>query len=171
MPTAGQRPTERADSADWIGLMREPLRIAAAYEHCVDAACGAVVLFSGTVRDHAGDRTDVSHIDYEAYEEQVEPKLAQIAQHMRTRWNSLGQVVLLHRVGPVALGESSVVVAASSPHRADAFAAARFGIDTIKATLPIWKCEHHAAGTDWGLAATDVESVTKHVTAAATRAS
>lgn len=148
------------DDTDWLGVLHEPLPVAAVYEHCVDEACGAVVLFSGTVRDHAGDRRAVSRIDYEAYEEQVQPKLAQIAQQMRARWYSLGKVAMLHRVGTVALGESSVVVAVSAPHREAAFAAAKFGIDTLKAAVPIWKCEHHAGGSDWGLAATDVQPVT-----------
>ncbi len=159
MASAGRRPVERTGDTDWLGLLHTPLPIAAAYEHCVDEACGAVVLFSGTVRDHAGERTGVTLIDYEAYEEQVEPKLAEIAAQMRARWRSLGKLVLLHRVGPVALGESSVVVAASAPHRKDAFAAARFGIDTLKAAVPIWKREHHDGGTDWGLAAADIEPV------------
>ena len=78
---------------------------------------------------------------YEAYEEEVEPRLAAIAAEARTRWPDVGRLVLLHRTGDLGVGESSVVVVASSPHRDTAFEAARFCIDTLKATVPIWKRE------------------------------
>jgi molybdopterin synthase catalytic subunit len=91
-------------------------------------------------------RDGVDRLEYEAYEEQVVPRLAAIAAQMRVRWPDLGRVALLHRVGVVPIGESSVVVAVSSPHRSAAFEAARFGIDTLKATAPIWKRERWADG-------------------------
>jgi molybdopterin synthase catalytic subunit len=143
-----------------VGLTADPLPVGQAADWAVRPDCGAVVLFSGTVRDHAGDRTNVSRLEYEAYEEQVEPRLAAIADEARVRWPDLGRLVLLHRMGPLDVGESSVVVVASSPHRPEAFAAARFCIDSLKATVPIWKREVWEGGDEWGLDAHDVTDVT-----------
>ena len=78
---------------------------------------------------------------------------------MREQWPTLGRVALLHRVGLVPVGASSVVVVASSPHRPEAFAAARFGIDTLKASVPIWKRERWSDGESWGLEAQHILSV------------
>ena len=88
-------------------------------------------------------------LTYEAYEEEVEPRLAAIAADARARWPDVVRLVLLHRIGDLAVGESSVVVVASSPHRDTAFEAARSCIDTLKATVPIWKREAWAGGEDW----------------------
>jgi len=144
---------------EWLALTPADLPIGAAYEWVGLPGCGAIVLFSGTVRDHADDRPDVSSLVYEAYEAQVVPKLAEVAAELRRRWPTTGRIVLWHRVGELAVGESSVVVAVSAPHRDEAFAAARFGIDSIKASVPIWKLERWAGGEDWGLAATDITAV------------
>ena len=130
----------------------------AAYDWCVRGDCGAVVLFSGTVRDHAVDeggtvRRGVGHLTYEAYETQVVPRLAAIADEVRVRGPATGRIVLWHRVGRIELGESSVIVVISSPHRPEAFAAGRYAIDAIKATAPIWKHEEWDDGADWGTGA------------------
>ncbi len=143
----------------WVELTHDELPIAAVYEWALDPAAGAVVLFSGTVRDHAEHRTGVTQLVYEAYESEVAPRFADIAAELRRRWPSVRKVALLHRVGMLSLKESSVVVAASAPHRDAAFEAARFGIDTLKATVPIWKQEHHDAGTDWGLQSQPIAQV------------
>jgi molybdopterin synthase catalytic subunit len=74
----------------------------------------------------------------------------------RDRWSDLERVALLHRVGDLRLSEASVLVVVSAPHRSAAFEAARFCIDTLKETVPIWKQEHHSGGADWGLGATSV---------------
>jgi molybdopterin synthase catalytic subunit len=139
----------RADGDDWVALTREPLPVHAALDWVVRPECGAVVLFSGTVRDHSEGRPGVTSLEYEAYEEQVEPRFAAITAEARRRWPALGRLVLLHRIGPMAVGEASVVVVASAPHREEAFAAARWAIDTLKATVPIWKRETWAGGEDW----------------------
>jgi len=91
----------------------------------------------------------VHRLSYEAYEEEVEPRMAAIAADARTRWPDLVRLVLMHRVGDLGVGESSVVVVASSPHRDAAFEAARYCIDTLKATVPIWKREAWDGGDDW----------------------
>ena len=144
------------DGDDWLALTAAELPIGDAYQWVVRPDCGAVVLFSGTVRDHADGRPDVQHLTYEAYDEQVVPRLRSIASETRVRWPSVGRLVLLHRTGRLDLGESSVVVVASAPHRPEAFAAARFAIDALKATAPIWKHEVWAGGADWGTDAHDL---------------
>lgn len=119
----------------------------------IQPRCGGLVLFNGTARDHAAGRPDVSLLEYEAYEEQVEPRLLALAEDLRRRWPDIGRVALIHRIGPLQIGESAVVVAVSSPHRGTAFEAASFGIDTLKSTVPIWKRETWAGGESWGLEA------------------
>jgi molybdopterin synthase catalytic subunit len=148
-----------ADGDDWLGLTDAELPIGAMYAWCVRPDCGAVVLFSGTVRDHAEGRTDVERLEYEAYDEMVVPKLAEIAAETRARWADVGRIVLVHRIGSLGLGESSVVVAASAPHRPEAFAAARFAIDALKVSVPVWKREVWAGGSDWGADASELVEV------------
>lgn len=147
-----------ATSDTWVALSDAPLPVGAAADWAVRPDCGALVLFSGTVRDHAEHRTGVTKLTYEAYAEQVEPRLLAIAEEARTRW-PVGRLALLHRTGELLVGESSVVVVASSAHRGEAFDAARYCIDTLKATVPIWKRETWDGGEDWGLCAHDVVEV------------
>jgi molybdopterin synthase catalytic subunit len=147
------------DTDDWVGLTEQSLGVQDAADWVGRPACGAVVVFSGLVRDHAEGTVDVTHIDYEAWAEQVEPRLGEVAAEARRRWPMLGRIVLWHREGTVRLGESSVVVAVSAPHRAEAFAAAEFCIDTVKATVPIWKKEHWAGGAEWARASQHITEV------------
>ncbi len=140
-----------SDSNDWLGLCSNDLPVAEAGEWIVMPGCGATVVFTGTARDHAGDRTGVSLLEYEAYEEQVIPRLEALAAAMRDKWSDLGRIVMIHRVGPVPITKAAVVVAASSPHRSAAFEAARYGIDTLKSTVPVWKKEQWEGGSSWGL--------------------
>jgi molybdopterin synthase catalytic subunit len=141
---------------EWLGLTDATLPIGAMYDWCVRPHCGAVVLFSGTARDHAEGRTGVEQLEYEAYDEMVVPKLNEIVAETRARWPEVGRIVLVHRVGVVGVGESSVVVAVSSPHRPEAFAAARFAIDALKVSVPVWKREVWAGGSDWGTNAAEL---------------
>ena len=121
--------------------------------------CGAQVVFSGTVRDHAEGRSGVSRIEYEAYTEQVEARLADITREARHRWPMIGRIALLHRVGELTVGETSVLVVVSAPHRAEAFEAARWSIDVLKETVPIWKRETWQGGSDWGTGAHDLVEI------------
>ena len=146
-------------SDDWVGLSAEPLPVGRAVAWAERPDCGAVVLFTGTVRNHAEGRPGVTALEYEAYEEEVCPRLAAIVAEVRRRWPELGRVAALHRVGALDVGETSVLVAVSAPHRAEAFAAARFCIDTLKATVPIWKRETWEGGSDWALCNHSVEEV------------
>lgn len=147
------------DGDTWVALTTDVLSPGAIHDWAVREDCGAIALFSGTVRDHAEHRTGVSEIEYEAYVEEVEPRLLRIAEAARDKWPDLGRIALVHRIGVLGLGDVSVVVAVSSPHRPEAFEAARFGIDTLKATIPIWKRETWEGGEDWGLASQNIADV------------
>ena len=145
---------------EWLALTTDDLPIAAVYEWAVRPDCGAVVLFSGTVRDHADGRTDVTSLEYEAYDDAVIPVFREIVAETRRRFTGARRVAILHRTGTLTLGESSVVVAVSSAHRPVAFDAARFAIDALKESAPIWKKENWSDGSGWGTGAHDVVSPT-----------
>jgi len=176
--TLGHRPrhvlAERYDAAvhppvngdTWVHLTEAELPIGSIYDWCVVPDCGAVVLFSGIVRDHAVDaagevRDGVEHLTYEAYESQAIPRFTAIADEARRRWPTIRRVALLHRLGTLGVGESSVVAAVASPHRSEAFEGARFIIDALKASAPIWKREVWRDGDGgveaaWGTGAHDL---------------
>jgi molybdopterin synthase catalytic subunit len=141
---------------EWLRLTGDELPVGTIYEWAVRPDCGAVVLFSGTVRDHADGREGVEHLTYEAYEEAVDARFAAIASEARDRWPAIGRIAMLHRIGRLELEESSVVVAVSAPHRAEAFEAARYAIDALKASVPIWKHETWREGSAWGTGATPI---------------
>lgn len=129
-------------------ISADPLDVATLSATIASNASGASVVFTGTARDHAPGKTDVTHLDYEAYPEQVEAKIAEIVTDARERWPIM-HVTVAHRTGRVNVGEPSVVVAVSSAHRGDAFEAARFIIDELKERAPIWKKEHWSGGAEW----------------------
>jgi len=108
---------------------------------------GALCLFVGVVRDENEGRR-VLRLDYEAYEDMALPLMEEIG-HEARRLFPVTHVSLVHRLGRLEIGEASVAVAVASPHRAEAFGACRFAIDTLKAKVPIWKKEHYADGTAW----------------------
>ena len=147
------------DGNVWLEITATTLDVGAVYDWSVTDTCGAVVLFSGTVRNHSEGRTGVHTLSYEAFEEEVIPKCREIASEMKNQWSDLGRIALIHRVGDLKLGESSVLVVVSAPHRPEAFEAARFGIDALKATVPIWKREAWETGSDWALGAQHVTTV------------
>lgn len=144
------------DGSTWVGLSAERLPVGTATDWVGCPGCGAIVVFVGTARDHAEDRSDVMALEYEAYEEQAVPRLALVADEVRARWPVTGRIALLHRTGSLDIGDAAVVVAVSAPHRPEAFAAARFAIDAVKATVPIWKKETWADGEAWGLEGHDL---------------
>jgi molybdopterin synthase catalytic subunit len=147
--------------ADWIEILAEQLPVDAAWKASSLPGCGAVVTFFGTVRDHSEGRSDVTALEYEVYEEYVIPRLRDVASAARTQWPEIGRLVLLHRVGRLEVGEVAVVVAASTPHRAEAFAAAQFCIDTLKHTVPIWKRETWSGGSDWSVCSEESDSAAR----------
>ena len=134
----------------WLGLDQKPLPVNEVLSWVGRPDCGAVVLFNGNARDHTVERQNVIDLTYEAYEEQVIPRLIEIANKAREQWPTLGRLALLHRTGVVEIGHTAVVVAVSSPHRDEAFAAGRWCIDTLKEVVPIWKRETWDGGESWG---------------------
>jgi molybdopterin synthase catalytic subunit len=134
-------------------ITTEPLALELVYAFLSDPAAGAVVVFTGTVRNHAEGKP-VAGLTYEVFVEKAEARLAAVADEVATTWSSVHAVWMTHRSGVMAVGETSVIVGVSADHRPEAFAAARYGIDTLKETVPIWKQEHwvdgssHWPGTD-----------------------
>ena len=150
---------ERPTGADWVALTDGPLPVAEAGEWAVTPGCGAVVSFSGVVRDHSEGRAGVTGLTYEAYESEALRLLQEVAAETRRRSPDVERLAVLHRTGELALSETSVVVVASAPHRAEAFEAARYAIDTLKETVPIWKREHWAEGSDWAECSHEVRAI------------
>ena len=110
--------------------------------------CGGVVLFLGTVRDLTGEKVTVA-LDYEAYPAMAEKKMAEIEADTRSRW-PVGEIAMVHRLGHLDVGDISVAIAVSCPHRAQAFEACRHAIDRLKELVPIWKKENWSDGkTEW----------------------
>jgi molybdopterin synthase catalytic subunit len=144
---------------DWVALTADPLPADQVLTWVNRPDCGGTVLFSGTVRDHAEGRPGVTQLTYEAYTEQVVSRLVGLAEQARKRWPTLGRVALLHRTGALSVGECSVLVAVSAPHRGEAFEAARWAIDTLKETVPIWKQEDWEGGSAWATGAHPVEEM------------
>jgi molybdopterin synthase catalytic subunit len=144
---------------DWVALSDTDLPVAEASAWVVLPRCGAAVTFTGTARDHAAGRPGVHRLEYEAYEGPASARLTAVAAEARQRWPVLGRVALLHRTGVVDLGAAAVVVAVSAPHRGEAFEAARWAIDELKRTVPIWKRESWDGGESWGLEAQHLTDV------------
>ena len=128
-----------------ILLTRAPIDVAALGSPA--AADGAACTFVGVVRDHNAGRR-VLRLEYEAFEEMALPLMEEIAAEARRRF-AVTEVAIAHRLGPLAIGEASVAVAVFAPHRGAAFEACRYAIDTLKATVPIWKKEYYADGSVW----------------------
>ena len=112
-----------------------------------DATSGAIVTFTGTVRDNARGK-EVTALHYEAYPPAAEKMLERIVEEIRERWG-IERVAIVHRYGLLQVGEASVVIAVSSAHRDEAFAACRYAIERIKEIVPIWKKEHYDDGAVW----------------------
>jgi molybdopterin synthase catalytic subunit len=131
-----------------VHLTRDVIDYAALAENVRHSECGAVVLFLGTVRDLTGERVTVA-LDYEAYPGMAEKIMADIEGETRARW-PVGDMALVHRLGHLDVGDISVAVVVSCPHRAQAFEACRHAIDRLKELVPIWKKENWADGsTEW----------------------
>lgn len=128
-----------------IELTREPIDTSRLLAHVTQREAGAVVLFLGTVREMTNGRRTVA-LEYEAYPEMAESKLAELEAEARRRWRIV-ECALVHRLGRLDLAEASVAVAVSTPHRNDAFEAGRWLIDTLKEVVPIWKQENWDDGT------------------------
>ena len=147
------------ETRDWVALTDSVLPVDALAPWVTTSRAGAVVTFLGVVRDHAEGREGVRAMTYEAYDEPARRVMGEIVAEARRRWPDIERVALLHRVGELALSEPSVAVAVSAPHRSEAFEAARFCIDTLKESGPIWKQEHWVGGSDWARNETPIRPV------------
>ena len=125
----------------------EPLSLDAVVAEVADDRAGAIATFSGTVRRESRGR-EVTRLEYEAYAEMAEDVMAQLARDLEARYD-LCAVAIHHRVGTLGIGEASVVIAVSAPHRQDALAACRDAIDRLKETVPLWKKEVYEGGEEW----------------------
>lgn len=129
-----------------VVLTREPLDVGAAVEDVSHPQSGGIGVFLGVVRDHhEGDAVD--SLDYEAWEDRAGSEMRAVGERVIERFRGVRSVHLAHRLGHLEVGEPSVVVAASAPHRAEAIDACRALIDDLKTSVPIWKHEHLADGT------------------------
>src|SRR3954471_789920 len=128
-------------------VTEEPLAVAAVVEEVSDESAGAVATFLGTVRRQSRGRT-VLYLEYEPYAEMAEDVMAHLAAELEQRYG-LWAVAIHHRVGRVEIGEASVAIAVSAPHRQDALAACKDAIDTLKETVPLWKKEVYEGGEEW----------------------
>jgi molybdopterin synthase catalytic subunit len=128
-------------------LSDAPLSLEAVVGEVRSDGAGAIATFVGTTRVRSRDRT-VTHLDYEAYEGMAETVMAEIASELKSRYDVL-EIAIHHRTGRVEIGEASVVIAVSAPHRQDALAACKDAIDTLKEKVPLWKKESYEGGEDW----------------------
>jgi len=128
-------------------LIEEPLSVDAAVAEVRDDGAGAIATFTGTTRAHSRGR-EVLYLDYEAYEGMAEQVMAELADKL-TRRHELCKVAIHHRVGRVEIGDTSVVIAVSAPHRAAALAACHEAIDELKVSVPLWKKETYVGGEEW----------------------
>jgi molybdopterin synthase catalytic subunit len=148
------------DPRDLFTITFAPLSLDEVYRLADDPANGAVVVMSGTVRNQT-DGKPVVFLEYQAYEPMAIAIFRQLAAQIRQQWPDVNRVVIHHRTGSLKIGDISVLVAVGCPHRAEAFAACRYAIDTLKHNAPIWKKEHWADGSShWvSIGACEVESV------------
>jgi molybdopterin synthase catalytic subunit/molybdopterin converting factor small subunit len=130
-----------------LRLVEEPIDVAAVLAQVERPEAGAIASFIGTVRASSRDR-DVLHLEYEAYEGMAEEVMEQLAATLKVKYD-LSEVAITHRVGRVGIGEASVAIAISAPHRQDALAACAEAIDTLKHTVPLWKKEVYEGGEEW----------------------
>ena len=130
-----------------IGLVEGAINVASVVDAVRRDEAGAVIVFEGVTRNHHQGR-EVLRLEYEAYPGMAEQEMQAIADTSLVRWPDT-RVAMVHRVGRVGLGEASVVIAVSAPHRDEAYAASRFLIDTLKSKVPIWKKEFYTDGSVW----------------------
>jgi molybdopterin synthase catalytic subunit len=134
-------------STDITSLVHEPIDPVALAVHVRGDGDGAIVIFDGFVRDHSKNRRTL-YLEYEAYEPMALAKIQEIAAHLHDHF-PIHRVAVVHRLGRLEIGETSVYIAVSAAHRAAAFDACRYAIDTLKRTVPIWKKEYFEDGSVW----------------------
>ena len=144
-PVSGGSDALAADVYRVVDAPLSPDAIAASVD---EPGAGGLVIFSGVVRNQTDGRP-VKFLEYEAHRAMAEAKIREIGQAIHARWSGVRRVAILHRIGRLEIGESSVLIAVSAAHRGDAFEACRYAIDTLKRTVPVWKKEHFEDGEVW----------------------
>jgi MoaE-MoaD fusion protein len=145
--SGGAMPAGAAVEDDLYGLLRTPIETTEIVAQLKAAPDGAVVVFEGIVRNHSAGRSTL-YLEYEAYEAMAMGKMREIGAEMRQKF-SIRRFAMIHRLGRLEIGETAVLIAVCSAHRAAAFDACRFGIDTLKRNVPIWKKEFFRDGAAW----------------------
>jgi molybdopterin synthase catalytic subunit len=138
-------PVSGGSERAWVDA--QPLSMDALLAEVSAPTMGGVVTFTGVVRNQARG-SEIDHLEYEAYAPMAERELRKIVDEVAERWPQV-RLALAHRIGRLAIGEAAVMIAAAAPHRAEAFLACRFAIDTLKKTVPIWKKEFATSGAYW----------------------
>lgn len=133
-------------NVSFVLLTDEPVDIGRLEKEVASDAFGGYVTFSGNIRDHARGKKVVA-LSYDCYRPLAEKEMARIAGEVESRWN--GRCAIAHRIGPIPMGECSVAIVVGTAHRAEAFAACRWAIDTLKESVPIWKKETYEDGEVW----------------------
>jgi molybdopterin synthase catalytic subunit len=141
-------PVSGGSSADTFRVVHHPLSADAVAGIVGDPGAGGIAVFSGVVRNETGGRA-VKFLEYEAHTPMAEAKMAEIGAEVRRQWPGIRRVAILHRIGRLEIGESSVMIAVSAAHRGEAFDACEYAIDTLKRTVPVWKKEHFEDGEVW----------------------
>ena len=131
----------------FIQITREPLDRNVLIASVTDPGVGGIVVFEGVVRDNARDK-QVRYLEYDVYPEMAVQQIRKILAEAERRWN-VDRVAVAHRIGRLEIGEASVIIVVATPHRAEAFEACRYIIDTLKTTVPIWKKEVAINGEEW----------------------
>ena len=141
-------PVSGGADGDSYRVVEHPLSADAIADAVADAGAGGIALFSGVVRNQTGGRP-VKFLEYEAHAPMAEAKMREIGDAIRARWSGVRRIAILHRIGRLEIGESSVLIGVSAAHRGEAFAACQYAIDTLKRTVPVWKKEHFEDGEVW----------------------
>ena len=144
---------------DWVSVTTSPLSPDELSSWVGRPSSGAIVTFCGIVRNSSTTGHEITSLEYETSVELAESRIANVVDVARSRWPALGAVAVHHRIGEVELGGVAVVVAVSSPHRQEAFEAAKFCIDAVKTTVPMWKREVWEGGSTWSEETSDIVSV------------
>ncbi|MBI5034182.1 MAG: molybdenum cofactor biosynthesis protein MoaE [Chloroflexi bacterium] len=128
-------------------ITRKTIDLNALYGSVAFPGAGAILLFSGVVRDNSKGKS-VKHLEYEAYPQMAEQSMRDIIAEVHERWADV-RMAMAHRIGKIKIGESSLIIAVSAPHRGEAYAASRYAIERVKAILPVWKKEFATDGAEW----------------------
>jgi len=149
------------ETREWVAVSPSPLDARELVRWASRRECGAVVTFSGNARTTSNVGHEIIELDYDADVALAEARIRKVTASARERWPEVVAIAIHHRIGTVKVEEPAVVVAVSSPHRREAFAAAAFCIDAVKSTVPLWKREVWREGSAWSAEGTSIRDVSE----------